>query len=513
MILDICSDPDVLITLSIIKTIITIIMIVVPIILLFSLIFKAVSAATQGKEDALAELKKKAVPNIVTAVLIFIVPFGINIILSILPDFTGYSSCLTNATPEGIEASVETKLDKLIARIEETLSLDDYNTALHYLEKLKDEEKNAKYQAILDELYKKIEASWRLKIADISIEDTVVTVTLKGKKLLAEYYFSSIEKEPEPDAYDWVEEHNIQFKTVKFPGTYYVYVKDTEGNITGGDKVEVPEAFNVVLMHKHLKLMPVTISTYLNKHGSSLDEFNIKMSSYNKKHGYRTRESVVTGAMAFIGEIQSWGYYLPYKGVNSGGNSTIAKDAWGVHENWGGGDMTFLACNPFVVWTFKQAGLNIYGDRPKIKNRLTPNPRLNSQGETEYEIVIKPPEYDNNVHIYYYFVGALASTNSYGDNIKDRRKGRPGDILQNGAQSGHEMLIVDKYDDDMDGKSDGYIVLQSRDIGACYEKIPFGHTTLYDMTNVYENTARYSEYLYGWHAYYIPESDYPRWMR
>ena len=65
----------------------------------------------------------------------------------------------------------------------------------------------------------------------------------------------------------------------------------------------------------------------------------------------------------------------------------------------------------------------------------------------------------------------------------------------------------------MDGKSDGYIVLQSRDIGVCYEKIPFGRTTVYDMTNVYENTARYSEYLYGWHDYYIPESNYPSWMR
>ena len=65
----------------------------------------------------------------------------------------------------------------------------------------------------------------------------------------------------------------------------------------------------------------------------------------------------------------------------------------------------------------------------------------------------------------------------------------------------------------MDGISDGYIVLQSRDIGLCYEKIKYGSTTVFDMSNVYNNTASFSTHLNGWQQYYIPESDYPVWMK
>jgi hypothetical protein len=461
---------------------------------------------TKGDSDAIAVLKKKAVPSIVAAALIIIVPTAVNLVVSLFTDTLSYSKCLVNATPDGIDLAYEDKMEKLISRVEETLSESDYNIALTYLKKIKDESKKEAYQKRLDAVYELIA---KMKIKSIVMNDTVVEIDVRtGKSTVAGYYFSSIEKIPELDAYDWIDTNESYFKVVKYPGTYYVYVKDSEGNIIGGDKVEVPEVFDVTLMHKDKKMMPVSISTYLERHNSSLDAFNIKMSSYNRDHEYRTRESVVVGAMAFVGEIQSWGYYMPY----GGGNYTIEKDAWGVYKYWGGGESTFLACNPFVVWAFKQAGLNIYGDRSKIRSKLTTHQRLNKEGETLYELVVKPPQYDNEVHIYNYFVGVLASTDSYGDNIIDRKKGRSGDILQNGAQSGHEMLIVDKYDEDMDGISDGYIVLQSRDIGVCYEKIPFGHTTVYDMTNVYNNSAKFKDYLYGWNDYFIPTNDYPNWM-
>ena len=136
MILDICNDPSALKVFSIIKIIITIIMIVVPIILLFSLTFKLIQASTKGDEDAIASIKKKAVPNIIAAALIFLVPLLINLLLNITPDFTGYNACLTNATPEGIETAYESKIDASIGRAEETININDYNTAMKYLDKI-----------------------------------------------------------------------------------------------------------------------------------------------------------------------------------------------------------------------------------------------------------------------------------------------------------------------------------------------------------------------------------------
>ena len=464
MILDICNDPSVLKVFSIIKIIITIIMIVVPIILLFSLTFKFIQAITKGNEDAIASIKKKAVPNIIAAALIFLVPLLINLLLNITPDFTGYNACLTNATPEGIEMAYESKIDASIVRAEETININDYNTAMKYLDKIDNEEKKEEYNKRLEEVYKKIEESRKIKIVSITVDDVVVQIDVKpGKKGVGGYYFSSIEKTPEVDGYDWIETNEPSYRAVKFPGTYYVYAKDTEGNIVGGDKVVVPEVFDVTFKHEGKKLMPVTIASYLKKHGSNIDEFNRKLASYNKKYGLR-------------------------------------------------GDKTFLACNPFVVWTYKQAGLNIYANRSKM-GKYTPDTWVNKNGTTQKYVYYTSESYARKIPIFSFFVAPVGSKKKIGDNIKQIEKGLPGDILQKGYSSAHEMLVVDKYDDDMDGKSDGYIVLQSRDIGLCYEKVPHTIGILYDMSAVFDNTAGFADMLEGWQQYYIPTSDYPAWLK
>ncbi len=427
-----------------------------------------------------------------------------------MPNFTGYENCIILATPEGIQTAHEEVMEKLVKTAEENPTQTNYDLVMQYLPKITDPAKKEEFKNRLDLIHIKIEESKVLAIESVTVNDVVVQIKVNpGNKIVNGYYLSSIQKVPDINGYDWIETNETNFKVTKYPGKYYVYVKDNSGKITGGNEIIVPEVFDVALLHKGKSMMPVSISTYLDRHNSSLDAMNQKISSYNKKHTYGTRESVVVGAMAFTGEVQSWGYYMPY----SGSNGTIDKDAWGIYKYWGGGEKTFLACNPFVVWAFKQAGLNIYGNRSKIKHNLCNTPRINGKGQTEYEKEVKPEGYSSPVHIYYYFVGALGSTKEYGDNIIERHKGRSGDVLQSFPGSGHEMLIVDKYDDDNDGISDGYIVLQSRDIGLCYEKVKYGSTTVYDMTAVYNNTARFSEYLNGWTQYIIPTSDYPSWMR
>ena len=65
MILSICDSPKVIEVMNIVNRIINIIKIVVPSILLFSLVFKFIQASTKNDNDALATIKKKAVPNII----------------------------------------------------------------------------------------------------------------------------------------------------------------------------------------------------------------------------------------------------------------------------------------------------------------------------------------------------------------------------------------------------------------------------------------------------------------
>ena len=461
-----------------------IIRVVTPILLILIASIDLAKALMASDAKEMKKTIKGIAPKVIAALVIFILPSLLLLLLKIINKdslITQYSTCLLSPGSCNVVMWVEPpELTNSNLQDPTTVYVDDSGD------------------------------KGKLEIVSITLLDTVVNVKAqRAASRIAGYYFSSVEKTPDLNGYDWIETNSETFKTVKYPGTYYIYVKDEAGNISEPQKVTVTTDFDVTLLHSKKSRMPLTFERQLAKVGSSVYEFNKEIATYNVKHGMRTRESVVVGAMAFISKVQSWGYYLPY----SGSNDALDKDRWGIKKYWSGQEKSFLACNPYVVWSFKNAGLNIYGDWDKIRRTFTRTVRITGRGLTEYELLVRPEGYDADVHIYRYFVGVLGSKNSYGDNIIERHKGRSGDVLQSFPNSGHEMLIVDKYDDDMDGVSDGYIVLQSRDKGLCYEKVPYGRTTVYDLTNVYNNTAGFADYLRGWNAYHIPTSDYPDYLK
>ena len=170
MILGICESPNVLEIMNIVVTIIKVIITVVPIILLFSLIFKAVSAATQGKEDALVELKKKAVPNIVAAVLIFLIPTLVSLIVTVSFPESDYTKCISGISRESIQEIYEEKAERLVRTAEETLNISDYSVAMNYMPKVKDDDKREAYEKRLEEVKKLIDEA-RTPPTPIVIDD------------------------------------------------------------------------------------------------------------------------------------------------------------------------------------------------------------------------------------------------------------------------------------------------------------------------------------------------------
>ena len=150
MILEICNTPQSMETMNIVVTAINIIRIVVPIILLFSLIFKFVKASTEGKEDAIIQIKKKAIPNVIAAVLIFIVPPLVNLIIEVSSPGNSYSECLKYISSDQIDELYEEKAKQKVLRTEETLDINDYVAAKQSLFYVKNEE-------LVDELDKRLE--------------------------------------------------------------------------------------------------------------------------------------------------------------------------------------------------------------------------------------------------------------------------------------------------------------------------------------------------------------------
>ena len=133
MILDICDSPNMMQTMNIVMTIINIIIIVVPILLLFSLMFKLINASVKNNQDALKDVKKKAIPNIITAFLIFIVPTFINLIVTVSFPESDYTKCAVIVPKETIRIAFEEKAEELVTRAEKSLNMSDYTSAKNYL--------------------------------------------------------------------------------------------------------------------------------------------------------------------------------------------------------------------------------------------------------------------------------------------------------------------------------------------------------------------------------------------
>ena len=156
MIASICSEPKVLEIMRLVNIFISIIRIIVPILLIFSLMFKFMSVIKTGNEDELAKVKKSSVINVVAAVLIFLIPNIISIIVKIGFKENDYDKCL-EVNNKTITEAYEDKMENLVLKAEETLNINDYSNALSYLNNIKDENKRSSYANRLKKVKEKID--------------------------------------------------------------------------------------------------------------------------------------------------------------------------------------------------------------------------------------------------------------------------------------------------------------------------------------------------------------------
>ncbi len=141
MILSICSNPEILEILAIVKIIMTIIFILVPIVLLFSLIFKFIGAALKSDNDAIATIKKRAVPSIIAAVLVFVVPTVVNLIVTITFPNSEYTECVNNTNSKSIDNLYYEAAVKSVEKVKKTLLKVDYYKAESRIKKVKSDKK------------------------------------------------------------------------------------------------------------------------------------------------------------------------------------------------------------------------------------------------------------------------------------------------------------------------------------------------------------------------------------
>lgn len=158
-ILSICDNPDVLQVMRIVNIVITIIKIAVPILLIVFIMLELVGAVSD--EDKLKKVTSGAVRKFIAAVLIFLIPTLVQVIVvTTLGDedaADGYKNCLKDLSLEQINKIYETNALEAIEKAESTLNNNDYSNAYILTHKIKNTTKKNEYLKRLETLKTKID--------------------------------------------------------------------------------------------------------------------------------------------------------------------------------------------------------------------------------------------------------------------------------------------------------------------------------------------------------------------
>ena len=155
MILSICSNPEVLEVMRIINVIILFIQIAVPILLILTGMTTLMSTIKVGNDDLLAKAKKQLVNNSIAAVVIFLIPTLVNVIVKISDSNNEYRDCLY-ADTEIISNAYVSRANELLSSAEKSKTYNDYYAAKDAVSKIKDENEKASLEDRLEKLYKNI---------------------------------------------------------------------------------------------------------------------------------------------------------------------------------------------------------------------------------------------------------------------------------------------------------------------------------------------------------------------
>ena len=157
MILSICSNPQVLEVMRIINMVILIIKIAVPILLILTGMITLMSTIKTGNDDLLAKAKKQLISNSIAAVVIFLIPTLVNVIVKISDTNNEYRDCLY-ADTEIISNAYVSRANELLSSAEKSKTYNDYYAAKDAVSKIKDENEKASLEDRLDNLYKDIKS-------------------------------------------------------------------------------------------------------------------------------------------------------------------------------------------------------------------------------------------------------------------------------------------------------------------------------------------------------------------
>lgn len=133
LLMSVCTDPQFLSALKIVKIAVGFISIVVPIILILAVMIKLIKVVIEG-DNKFKEVLKSCTLQIISAIVVFLVPTMVSLVMSVVSTVNESDSCWNNANDETITSlatsSVQVRLSMLsnltISEIKDMIKLLDY---------------------------------------------------------------------------------------------------------------------------------------------------------------------------------------------------------------------------------------------------------------------------------------------------------------------------------------------------------------------------------------------------
>ena len=323
--LSICSNPDILKVVYLIKIVVTCIQIAVPIMLIVLIMLDF----SKGVKDAKApgEILHTCKYRIIAAIVIFAIPLLVKIILNVMGNSTFFSACWNSANSTSIK----------IAENE-------------YKEKEEEIQENNKNKSPI--------------ITSITKNGAIITINVqKNESEIKGYYFSYNNKIPNKETGGYLETNKTSIDVVRLIGTTYVWVEDTNGKISEYKTINISSNDIPLTANNNYTILKGTaLSTYLQNQGWSLEELNNLMARSVRAAGLYTKEAVATSALSLTHVLaQKYKIKIPYQ---SAGIHKVpgAKDKWCATNSWAEADNEKyygMDCSSFVNWVYANAGFGI----------------------------------------------------------------------------------------------------------------------------------------------------------
>ena len=178
-ILSICSNPDILKVMILVKTVISCICVAVPIIMIVVLMLDYAKAVSASDDTMVMKVTRNIPYRVAAAIIIFAMPLFIKIVVNVADGSANeYYDCISNASWSSIDQAYVTTASNSIQTVKETLSSTDYMMAQVSISKVDDNEEKSRLTSELEALKEYV---------DIKIEIDKLTASYNRSDYVALY--------------------------------------------------------------------------------------------------------------------------------------------------------------------------------------------------------------------------------------------------------------------------------------------------------------------------------------